>query len=195
MTRSSLPRSLVVYALYEKDRLVGLCLLAWFLISRATNIWIFIVIPPNMRANLFCISQHTVKESNQLRSVLFGAIGVFGNQSLLWLLTYRRYRYFKRPGWSDNPILRLVMKENSWSFVMLTGKITLDCHLNENRPEIDRCPSFPPSIFSISPPSRTNHVMYHNMYTICVVMPANPQRNEPQNNRIRPYLYNSFAIT
>ncbi|KAF5348120.1 hypothetical protein D9756_010748 [Leucocoprinus leucothites] len=112
-----------VCALYDKNRIIRLCLLSWFFVSRVINIWIFIVIPPNMRANIFCLCRHTVKESNQLGAVVFGAINVFGIQCFLWALTYQRYRYIVRPGLPDNPILRLVMRQNSWAFLVLSGAL------------------------------------------------------------------------
>ncbi|KAF5348114.1 hypothetical protein D9756_010765 [Leucocoprinus leucothites] len=43
----------------------------------------------------------------------------FINQSVFWSLTYRKYRSAIQEGWSDNPLLQLVMRDNSAVFLGL----------------------------------------------------------------------------
>jgi hypothetical protein len=56
---------LLVYALYNQSRLLGISFLLWFLLCSAHDTWMCVIIPHQMKANLFCITQTTVKESKQ----------------------------------------------------------------------------------------------------------------------------------
>lgn len=175
----------VVYALYNRSLGLGICLVIWFFLCRAHDTWIFIVAPPTMKANAFCITQKTVKEMKRYGWVSFphlqsgfvlrlwlevsltaiSAVIVF-NQFLLWALTYWKYRRIRQqtPRWPElQPILRLVMRDNSWSFLVLGGECNSYIHLSFiNRltwPVFTRRDFLPTSLFILYPASRTNYIL------------------------------------
>ncbi|KXN84153.1 hypothetical protein AN958_00395, partial [Leucoagaricus sp. SymC.cos] len=105
------------YAIHDQNTLIGTFLTIWLVLCRAHGLWIFIIVPPKMKHDKYCIVQRAVNESKQ-----FGAVLVF-NQTLLWILTYWKYRrnVHTRPEWSNHPIVKVVIRDNSWVSLVLGG--------------------------------------------------------------------------
>ncbi|KAF9444302.1 hypothetical protein P691DRAFT_712088 [Macrolepiota fuliginosa MF-IS2] len=104
-----------VYALYDRARLMGTLLVLWFTFSRILNFWNGIDAMENMEADRFCIIKKTPDGSKWF------SLTIIVNQFLLWALTYYKYRDAVKEGWSRHPIVRVVMRDNSWVFITFTG--------------------------------------------------------------------------
>ncbi|KXN87622.1 hypothetical protein AN958_08358 [Leucoagaricus sp. SymC.cos] len=106
-----------VFALYERNRSLGVLLIVWFLLSRALNLWTISEALKEAKVDSFCIPLKTPESSKW-----FG-LNVVVNLGLLWILTARKYRRAVQERWSQYPLVRLVMRENSWVFLLLTGTV------------------------------------------------------------------------
>ncbi|KXN84547.1 hypothetical protein AN958_12333 [Leucoagaricus sp. SymC.cos] len=105
-----------VFALYERNRLLGIILALWFLLSRAIDIYSCLD-AINGETDKFCIPKKSPDSA-----LWFSAAMVF-NQSLLWYLTFRKYRRAVNEGWSTYPVIRLVFRDNSWVVMAIGGVI------------------------------------------------------------------------
>ncbi|KAF9449611.1 hypothetical protein P691DRAFT_667119 [Macrolepiota fuliginosa MF-IS2] len=106
-----------VYALYGRTPPMGALLVVWFIISRVLNIWSGMESLKGLEPNLFCTTTETPEDSKWF------SLTVVINQFLLWVLTYYKYRSAVREGWSKHPIVRVVVRDNLWVFIILSGII------------------------------------------------------------------------
>ncbi|KAJ3552855.1 hypothetical protein NP233_g12780 [Leucocoprinus birnbaumii] len=104
------------FRLYERKPMLGICLGIWFLISRALNVWNGIDAVNDMKPDSLCNIQETPDSS------LWFSLTIIINQLVLWLLIMDKYRNAHKAQWSMPPLLRIVMRDSSWVFVVLTGK-------------------------------------------------------------------------
>ncbi|KAF9447267.1 hypothetical protein P691DRAFT_645240, partial [Macrolepiota fuliginosa MF-IS2] len=104
-----------VYALYDRTRLMGTLLALWFTLSRILNIWNGVQSVGAIETDSFCIIKETPNSSKWF------SLTTVTNQFLLWALTYYKYRDAVKGGWSKHPIIRVVMRDNSWVFIVLAG--------------------------------------------------------------------------
>lgn len=104
-----------VYALYNRSIRVGGLLAFWFLLSRGFDAWRVTQMMQEVVMDKEClVPRPSVRVEGFIVLVLL-------NQGIFWSLTYRRYRSAVREGWSGNPIIRVVMRDNSSVFVVLAG--------------------------------------------------------------------------
>ncbi|KAJ3556111.1 hypothetical protein NP233_g12053 [Leucocoprinus birnbaumii] len=108
-----------VFALYERKPILGFCLALWFLVSRALNIWNGVDAMNDIKPDPLCNIRETPESS------MWFSLTIIVNQLLLWLLTMDKYRNAQKAQWSMPPLLRIVMRDSSWVFVVLTALLSL----------------------------------------------------------------------
>ncbi|KAF9454471.1 hypothetical protein P691DRAFT_808614 [Macrolepiota fuliginosa MF-IS2] len=104
-----------VYALYDRARLMGTLLTLWFTFSGIFNFWNGISAMTDIETDLFCIIAETPNSSKWF------SLTIAVNQCLLWALTFHKYRSAVKEGWARHPIIRVVIRDNSWVFLTFSG--------------------------------------------------------------------------
>ncbi|KAF7762307.1 hypothetical protein Agabi119p4_8900 [Agaricus bisporus var. burnettii] len=104
-----------VYALYERSKKVAGFLLCWFLVYTTLLLLIGYDSVPVLKLDSNCIM---VESPDSRRTLSFSVLCIL-DQCILWGLTANKYRDALRCGWSTNPILRIVMRDTSWSFLAI----------------------------------------------------------------------------
>lgn len=105
-----------IYALYDRSAPVGGVLAIWFIFCCGFDGWNISRWMREVVMEDLCI---VIKRSSG--SAKWFCILTLFNQAVFWLLIYQRYRNAMQEGWSDHPVLILIMRENSWMFLALCG--------------------------------------------------------------------------
>ncbi|KAF9444296.1 hypothetical protein P691DRAFT_796652 [Macrolepiota fuliginosa MF-IS2] len=100
-----------VYALYERSLKIKVILASWFIFSLGMSAFIGGRSIHVLKLDSNCIMTET-PETTTTFSVM-----VMLDQCVLWGLTCYKYRDAIRNGWSKNPIMRLVMRDNTWTCI------------------------------------------------------------------------------
>ncbi|KXN80866.1 hypothetical protein AN958_07088 [Leucoagaricus sp. SymC.cos] len=105
-----------VYALYGRKLWIGALLIFWFACCRASDVWFWTVGNDQLKLDMYCILTQ-VSATSRWMSLL-----VVINQTILWFLSYRKYRTAVRDQWIEqSPVLRTVIRDNSWTLLVLFG--------------------------------------------------------------------------
>ncbi|KAF5348115.1 hypothetical protein D9756_010766 [Leucocoprinus leucothites] len=105
-----------VHALYNHKFWVGAVLAAWYMLCRTYNAWALPRAVAQVETNINCIP---IKSPGTSRWITY--VVIILNQAMFWCLSYRKYRCAVRDGWSDYSLIRLVIRDNSWAFLLLVG--------------------------------------------------------------------------
>ncbi|KAF7760594.1 hypothetical protein Agabi119p4_11270 [Agaricus bisporus var. burnettii] len=100
-----------VYALYERSAKIAAFLLCGFVFFTAVMALIGSKLIPPLKLDSSCM----VMESPDSKIVISFTVMCMFDQCILWGLTANKYRDAIHRGWSTNPIIRLVMRDTSWS--------------------------------------------------------------------------------
>ncbi|KAF5345579.1 hypothetical protein D9756_011036 [Leucocoprinus leucothites] len=107
-----------VYALYNCRLWVGVTLGIWYLFCRAYNAWSLPIAFSQIETDIHCVPRRTPDNSRWF------CLLVVLNQAIFWYLGYWKYRSAVRDGWSNHPLIRLVIRDNSLAFLLLAGLLT-----------------------------------------------------------------------
>ncbi|XP_006455472.1 hypothetical protein AGABI2DRAFT_187790 [Agaricus bisporus var. bisporus H97] len=100
-----------VYALYERSTKMAVFLICGFLCYTAVMLWLGSKFIPVLQLDSSCM---VMEQPDHTTTIAFCAL-VALDFVTLWGLTTNKYRDGLRHGWSTNPILRLVMRDTTWS--------------------------------------------------------------------------------
>lgn len=98
------------------------------------NLWNGIKGVTEVETDLFCIPKQMPNSTKWFGCVYSDSLsqGAYGakhsstvviNQCLLWVLTFHKYRNAVKGGWSKHPIIRVVMRDNSWACIIMSGDV------------------------------------------------------------------------
>ncbi|EKM77898.1 hypothetical protein AGABI1DRAFT_114795 [Agaricus bisporus var. burnettii JB137-S8] len=100
-----------VYALYERSKKMAGFLFCGFICYIAVMFWLGSKFILALKLDSNCM---VMEKFDPTTTIAFCAISMI-DLGILWGLTVNKYRDALRYGWSTNPILRLVMRDTSWS--------------------------------------------------------------------------------
>ncbi|KAF7760596.1 hypothetical protein Agabi119p4_11272 [Agaricus bisporus var. burnettii] len=109
--------TLRLYALYERSTKIAAFLLSGFVFYTPGLFLIGSRLVPQLKLDSSCMAM----ESANSKAIISFTVICMLDHCIIWGLTANKYRDAIRRGWSTNPILRLVMRDTSWSCLAICG--------------------------------------------------------------------------
>lgn len=104
-----------IFALYDCSVRLGGILALWFIFCRGLDGWNVSRSSQEVVMDNLCIIRKILKYAKWFSA------SHLSTQAGFWLLTYRKYRQAKHEGWSNQPLIQLIMWDNSCVLLVLSG--------------------------------------------------------------------------
>ncbi|KAF5362361.1 hypothetical protein D9756_002790 [Leucocoprinus leucothites] len=99
---------------------VGVTLGLWYLFCRAYGIRSLLIGITQIEMDIYCIPRRSPDDSRWF------CLLIVVNQAIFWYLGYWKYRSTVRDGWSNYPLIRIVIRDNSWTFLLFADETCSD---------------------------------------------------------------------